>query len=200
MSRQIKSKKRVSDYGEVYTAEREVNAMLDLVWEQAASITTTFFEPACGNGNFVAAILKRKLQTVIVRGGGCEQVMLNILRAVSSIYGVDIQSDNVYETRSRLRILAEEIFDSQVGVIGHMKHLWLKKLDLILGLNIMCGNTLTAKMSDGTDMRISEWTITDNGSIIRDEIRYQDMLDEIDDPIRHNIYRYRLQMNMSAVA
>ena len=200
MSRQIKSKKRVVDFGEVYTAEREVNAMLDMVARQAASITT-FLEPACGNGIFIAAILGRKLQTVADIGGGDKQTMLNILQAVSSIYAVDIQSDNVYETRNRLRELAKSAYNSMVSGFGHMKHLWLKKLNMILDINIMCGNTLTAMMDDGSDMWMSEWNISDSGSIIRDEVRYQDIIDGIDlDPIRHNIYRYRLQLKKFVAA
>ena len=64
MSSQIKSRKRVIDFGEVYTNEREVNAMIDLVKEEAEKITTTFLEPACGSGNFLVEILRRKLYTV----------------------------------------------------------------------------------------------------------------------------------------
>ena len=58
---QMKSKKRVKDFGEVYTQEREVEAMLDLVKEESYQIDSLFSEPACGNRNFLAEILKRKL-------------------------------------------------------------------------------------------------------------------------------------------
>lgn len=201
MSRQIKSKKRVVDFGEVYTADREVNAMLDMVANQAASITTTFLEPACGNGNFVAAILGRKLQTVAYIHECSEQTMLNTLRAVASIYAVDIQADNVYETRNRLRTLAENAYDNMTSGCVHIKRIWLKKLDIILDLNVMCGDTLTAKKNDGSDMWISEWTIADSGSIIRDEVRYRDILDGTDaDRNRHIIHRYRMQLNKPAAA
>ncbi|MCL1624079.1 hypothetical protein M2R47_07485 [Moraxella sp. Tifton1] len=65
-NKQVKSKKRVADFGEVFTAEREVNAMLNLlpdtIWH---NITATFLEPACGNGNFLAEILSRKLNAVL---------------------------------------------------------------------------------------------------------------------------------------
>lgn len=49
-NRQIKSKRRVADHGEIFTAEREVNAMLDLVKQETERIDSTFLEPACGNG------------------------------------------------------------------------------------------------------------------------------------------------------
>ena len=61
MTKQIKSKTRVADHGEVFTAEREVNAMLDLVKQETERVDSRFLEPACGDGNFVAEILRRKL-------------------------------------------------------------------------------------------------------------------------------------------
>ena len=61
---QVKSKKRIADHGEVFTSEREVNAMLDLVKQETERIESRFLEPACGNGNFLAEILRRKLAVV----------------------------------------------------------------------------------------------------------------------------------------
>lgn len=62
--KQVKSKKRVADHGEVFTNEREVNAMLDLVKQEAERIDSRFLEPACGDGNFLVEILRRKLEVV----------------------------------------------------------------------------------------------------------------------------------------
>jgi type I restriction-modification system DNA methylase subunit len=64
MTDQTKSKQRVADHGEVFTAEREVNAMLDLVKQETERIDSRFLEPACGTGNFLAEILRRKLSVV----------------------------------------------------------------------------------------------------------------------------------------
>lgn len=66
---QVKSKKRVADHGEVFTNEREVNAMLDLVKHETERIDSRFLEPACGNGNFLAEVLRRKLIVVDSRVG-----------------------------------------------------------------------------------------------------------------------------------
>ena len=52
---QVKSKQRVTDHGEVFTAEREVNAMLDLVKQETERVDSRFLEPACGDGNFLTA-------------------------------------------------------------------------------------------------------------------------------------------------
>ena len=62
---QIKSKKRVAEHGEVFTNEREVKAMCDLVAQECDRVDSRFLEPACGNGNFLAEILTRKLAVVI---------------------------------------------------------------------------------------------------------------------------------------
>ena len=64
---QVKSSDRVRNHGEVLTARREVEAMLDLVKNDSENISSTFLEPACGDGNFLVAILERKLKTVTSR-------------------------------------------------------------------------------------------------------------------------------------
>ena len=91
----IKSKKRVKDFAEVYTPQFIVKDMCDLIpseiWE---NIESTFLEPACGNGNFLTEIYARKLERCKNEKDG--------LKALASIYGVDIQSDNVAESRLRL--------------------------------------------------------------------------------------------------
>ncbi len=63
---QIVSKKRVADHGEVFTSQREVNAMLDMVKHETERIDSRFLEPACGTGNFLAEILTRKLGRIPV--------------------------------------------------------------------------------------------------------------------------------------
>ena len=86
---QIKSKQRVADHGEVMTGEREVNAMLDLVKQETERIESRFLEPACGDGNFLAEILRRKLAVVkrvyYPRRGSCHDYELQAMKAVMSI-------------------------------------------------------------------------------------------------------------------
>jgi type I restriction-modification system DNA methylase subunit len=103
MSHQVVSKERVMDHGEVYTRQREVDAMLDLVKHQTERIDSRFLEPACGTGNFLAEILRRKLAVVErrYRKSVFEYERYAFL-AVSSIYGIDILKDNVLECRRRL--------------------------------------------------------------------------------------------------
>lgn len=100
---QVKSKKRVTDHGEVYTAESEVNAMLDLVKQETERIESRFLEPACGTGNFLAEVLGRKLNVIKIRYAKSQiEYERYAILAVSSIYGIDILQDNVEECRSRL--------------------------------------------------------------------------------------------------
>jgi len=112
--KQLKSRKRVADHGEVFTSEREVNAMLDLVKQETERIESRFLEPACGNGNFLAEILKRKLEVVDNRYSKSQlEWERYAVLAVSSIYGVDILEDNANECRERLF----KIFD-----VSYTKH------------------------------------------------------------------------------
>lgn len=98
----MKSKRRVSDHGEVFTNQREVMAMLDLVKHETERIDSRFLEPACGNGNFLAEVLRRKLTVVDSRysKSQVEWERYSVI-AVSSIYGVDILEDNAQECRDR---------------------------------------------------------------------------------------------------
>ena len=88
MSDQLKSKKRVAEHGEVFTSDREVNAMLDLVKQETERIESKFLEPACGTGNFLVEILNRKLKTVKDRYKKSQtEFERNAVIAISSIYG-----------------------------------------------------------------------------------------------------------------
>jgi SAM-dependent methyltransferase len=103
MEKQVKSKQRVADHGEVLTSKREVNAMLDLVKQETDRIESRFLEPACGTGNFLTEILERKLRVVEARYGRSQlDYERYAVLAVSSIYGIDILQDNVQECRKRL--------------------------------------------------------------------------------------------------
>ena len=128
MAEQIKSKQRVAEHGEVFTAEREVNAMLDLVRQETERIDSRFLEPACGAGNFLVEILCRKLRLV---HSDCEMV-----QAVCSIYGIDILEDNVEECRERLLGVIETHYKKLEGDL-------LATVKYVLKRNILWGDALT---------------------------------------------------------
>ena len=140
--RQVKSKQRVADHGEVFTSEREVNAMLDLVQDETERIESTFLEPACGNGNFLAEVLSRKLAVVENRHAQHQtEFEFNAVVAVSSIYGIDILEDNAVECSQRLFNLFNDRYTARYGEkcrddCRHVVRYVLKK-------NILWGDALT---------------------------------------------------------
>jgi len=96
--KQVKCKTRVADHGEVFTHEREVNAMLDLAKQETERIESRFLEPACGSGNFLVEVLRRKLEVVKTRYKKNQlDYERNAVIAISSIYGVDLLEDNIEE-------------------------------------------------------------------------------------------------------
>ncbi len=102
-SAQIKSKERIVNFGEVFTPEREVNAMVDMAEDLAYSISSRILEPSCGTGNFLAEILSRKLQTAEREAKGSREAFERLaLQALASIYAVEIMHDNALEARRRL--------------------------------------------------------------------------------------------------
>jgi len=144
MEKQVVSKKRVADHGEVYTGEREVNAMLDLVKQETERIDSRFLVPACGTGNFVTGILHRKLRIVKSRySKGQLDYERNAVLAVSSVYGIDILKDNLVECRKRLF----KIFDQQYSSLfkQRTKEECRNAVQFILEKNIIQGDALTLK-------------------------------------------------------
>lgn len=139
--KQVKTKKRVADHGEVFTNDREVNAMLDLVKQETERIDSRFLEPACGNGNFLAEVLKRKLEVVERRYRKSQMEWeRNALMAISSIYGVDILEDNTLECQERLLGIFSKIYVDSFGSNAKME--LLKSIKFILNRNILWGNAL----------------------------------------------------------
>lgn len=140
---QIKSKLRVKELAEVYTNEREVNAMLDLVEDYSYDIEKRFLEPACGNGNFLIKILERKLETVKKQysNKSLRDYEFNVCLALSSMYGVDICPENVKETQERLlHRIFDEFYLSRNTEFPSPN--FEKSIRYILNKNIICGNTL----------------------------------------------------------
>ena len=164
---QVKSRQRVSDHGEVFTAEREVNDMLDLVKQETERIDSRFLEPACGTGNFLVEILRRKLVIVVSRyaKNQLEYERYAIL-ALSSIYGVDILLDNVQTCRDRLLGIFTHYYLNNYKKWIHPK--CLKTAEVILNRNILWGDALTLKTPNEkpTPIIFSEWSAV-NGSMIK---------------------------------
>ena len=182
---QIKSKERIRNHGEVYTAEREVKAMCDLVKDETDRIDSRFLEPACGDGNFLAEILTRKL--AIVRKKYAKSHLdyeKNAVLAASSIYGVDILQDNVLACRERIFGIWDKEYTS---VCKHDSNNETREaVKYIFSRNIVCGNALTLMCVDenGNDTEypivFSEWAFITGSQLQRCDYTFADLLAQDD--------------------
>ena len=182
MSAQVKSKQRVTDHGEVFTADREVNAMLDLVKQETERIDSRFLEPACGDGNFLAEILRRKL-AVVKRKYRKSPIDYekNAVLAATSIYGVDILQDNVDACRQRMF----EIWDKEYQTVlkKEVNEDCREAVRFIFGRNIVCGNALSLKKVDanGNDIDepivFSEWAFVTGFNLQRSDYTFDRLLE-----------------------
>jgi hypothetical protein len=165
--KQVISRQRVADHGEVLTGAREVNAMLDLVKQETERIDSRFLEPACGDGNFLTEILRRKLRVVETRYRKSQlEYERNAVLAVSSLYGIDILADNVAACRKRLL----EIFAQAYTRLFKEKTKpdCRAAVEFILSRNIIHGDALTLKTVGEKPEYIvfSEWSPV-NGSLLK---------------------------------
>lgn len=151
---QIKSEKRVADFGEVLTARREVEAMLDLVKNESERIDSRFLEPACGTGNFLTAILERKLKTLQARYRTKRaDFEAQLLSALGSIYGIDLLEDNIKESRQRLFDLAVQCYKDSLRQTPDNE--FQNIIRFVLSKNILQGDSL-----NGIDkITFTQWTL-----------------------------------------
>lgn len=175
-AKQVKSRERVQQHGEVFTNEREVNAMLDLVKHETERIDSRFLEPACGDGNFLAEILRRKLRVCrgYVEQGKNTQLEYekNAVLAVSSMYGIELLPDNAMACRERLfRIFSDEYHALYKEGI---KPECLDSIRYLLSKNIIIGNALTYHRVDNPDewIIISEWSLLGGGMMNRRDYEF----------------------------
>ena len=187
MGNQVKSKQRVADHGEVFTADREVNAMLDLVKQETERVDSRFLEPACGDGNFVAEILRRKLEAAKKRAIPPKkkkplpmEFEKQSVIAVASIYGVDLMMDNVLACRERLYDIWNEEYENICK--KEVNEDCRSAVRFILSRNIVCGNALSLKTVDdeGNDTEepiiFSEWAFVMGDKMQRKDFRFDKLL------------------------
>ena len=157
----------MTDHGEVFTSDREVNAMLDLVKQETERIDSRFLEPACGNGNFLAEVLKRKLGVVEKRYRKSQlEWERNSLIAISSTYGVDILEDNTLECQERLFAIFSKLYLDSFGSNAKME--FLKSIKFILSRNILWGDALDfTNPVTKKPIVFSEWSMVNENMLKR---------------------------------
>ncbi len=167
VSQSIKSRQRVADHGEVFTGEREVNAMLAMVHHETERIESRFLEPACGTGNFLVPILEKKLGVVRKKYSKSQlEFERYAVVAVSSIYGIDILEDNVQLCRERLFKVFDDIYSALYK--KKCKDTCMDTIRFILSKNILLGDALSLQTVGKQPKPIvfSEWSPV-NGSMIK---------------------------------
>src|SRR4051794_29023519 len=140
----VKSKQRVADHGEVFTPAWLVEAMLDLVKDESGRIDSRFLEPACGSGNFLVQVLRRKLAAVELKFGKSEfEKRHYALFALMCVYGIEMLEDNLTECRANLlEIFAEYLnVDEADDIYRAAAH--------VLADNIVHGDALAMKTGTG---------------------------------------------------
>ncbi len=162
----VKSKQRVADHGEVFTPPWLVEAMLDLVKDETERIDSRFLEPACGSGNFLVEILRRKLAAVELKYGKSDfERQHYALLALMCIYGIELLPDNIAECRANLL----EIFAEYLGVDA--SHELYRAASWVLSQNLVHGDALAMRTHDGQAITFAEWGYLGKGNFQRRDFR-----------------------------
>lgn len=166
----VKSKKRVTDHGEVFTPNWMVEDMMNLVIMETERIDSRFLEPACGSGKFLKAVLARKLKVVQSRYGKSEfEKKHQALFSLMCIYGIELLEDNIEECRSNLL----EVFNSFLSL--REDSTWSRAARSVLVANILQGDALTLTKADGNHIQFPEWGYLGKGKFQRRDFRFDSL-------------------------
>ncbi|MGA8429895.1 MAG: N-6 DNA methylase [Candidatus Sulfotelmatobacter sp.] len=164
----IKSKKRVADHGEVFTPNWLVENMLDLVKGESERIDSRFLEPACGSGNFLVPVLKRKLAAVETKYSKSDfEKRQYALLAVMCAYGIELLADNIAECRANML----EVFAGYLNLAGNDElH---RAASYVLSQNLIHGDALTMLTDNGKPITFPEWGYLGKGRFQRRDFRFE---------------------------
>ena len=163
----IKSKQRVADHGEVFTPEWLVEAMLDLVKDETERLDSRFLEPACGSGNFLTKILKRKLAAVELRYGKFEFDRNHYaLLCVMCIYGIELLKDNISECQANILDVLVSYLNLKIEDDVYRSAVY------VLSQNIVHGDALTMRDINGSPITFAEWGYLGKGKFQRRDFRF----------------------------
>lgn len=166
----VKSKKRVADHGEVFTPQWMVEDMLDLVKHESERIDSRFLEPACGSGNFLVAVLRRKLNTVELKYGKNDfEKRHHGLLGLMCIYGIELLEDNTIECRENLL----NLFTNALKI--STKDSLYKAAANVLEVNVIQGDALSMTNPKGTPLVFPEWAYLTKGKFQRRDFLFDSL-------------------------
>jgi hypothetical protein len=175
-ARRVISKQRIIDHGEVFTPSRLVNAMLDLVAHECERIDSRFLEPACGDGNFLAEVLRRKLLTVDTKNARNRDTWeRDAILAVCSLYGIDLLPDNIAACRVRLLEIVSNAHKARFKT--PLPEDAARAAAYILSENIAQGDALTFRNSDNHPIVFPEWSPVNGTMLKRRDFAYHHLLE-----------------------
>ncbi|WP_407343533.1 hypothetical protein [Pengzhenrongella phosphoraccumulans] len=151
--------------------------MLDIVSEELETgpefVDTTFLEPAAGDGNFLIAILGRKLAAVEARLPS--QVWeRESLFALASIYGIELLEDNHADAQATMLHLFLAWHRQHGTSVGERTNLY-RAAEFLIEANIRRGNTLNGKEPDGSEIKFSWWHRTPDNLVIREPFTFRSL-------------------------
>ena len=175
----VKSKQRIADHGEVFTDSKEVKAMVDLVDQSASHPETLILEPACGDGNFLSEILQRRLNYMASKWGKPAQRLeyeKQWILSLSTLYGVELQEDNVKDCRIRLLKMAWEAYRSLFKRSSDMNV--INAGAAVLESNILHGDALklTSPHEPFEPLHFTQWSFA-GARVVRRTFSFAHLLD-----------------------
>jgi hypothetical protein len=166
----VKSKQRVADHGEVFTPAWMVEAMLDLVKDETERIDSRFLEPACGSGNFLVQVLRRKLAAVERKYGPSDFERRHYaLLALMCVYGIELLPDNIAECRANLL----EIFSEYLNLDPSDD--FYRAAVCVLSINLIHGDAMKMRTWDNQPITFAEWGYLGKGRYQRRDFSLQSL-------------------------
>jgi hypothetical protein len=161
-----RSKQRIADHGEVFTPAWMVEAMLDLVKDETERIDSRVLEPACGSGNFLVQVLRRKLAGVELKFGRADfEKRHYALLALMCTYGIELLADNVAECRANLLEVVAAYLDLDASDDLY------RAASYVLAQNLVHGDALKMRTSDDQPITFAEWGYLGKGRFQRRDFR-----------------------------
>jgi len=176
MARSVNNRQRVIDHGEVFTPPALVADMLDLVASECDRIDSRFLEPACGDGNFLAEVLRRKIATVDKRNTrNRDKWERDAILAICSLYGIDLLADNIAACRDRLLKVVNDAHDAHFK--SPLPEEASRAAAYILTTNIVQGDALTLRTSRDRPIVFPEWSPVNGVMLKRRDFEYDHLLE-----------------------
>lgn len=171
----VKSRARVKAHGEVFTPRHMVDRMLDLIDDDLHFVDKTFLEPAAGDGNFLVAILQRKLRSIEERLGR-DVWGREALFAIASIYGIELLEDNHQDAKAAM---LEEFmrFHASHAIPCGPDTEPMRAATFLVDSNIICGNALTGVDWLGEEITFSWWNRDDGdpATVVREPFTFNSL-------------------------